>query len=72
MNRNKITHDPVISSTLKELNDTLLDKLPPAYVIGYTESLMVSVLTAFVPASDRYRMLDFIKETIEKAKNVEA
>lgn len=63
------TRDPNIERVLKELNELLIEKNSYQFASGYMESLMVSVLTVFVPARDRARMLDFINMHKEGHEN---
>lgn len=61
--------DPNIYETLKDLNNSLDKKHGLDYAAGYMESLMGEILTAFVPARDRFMMLDVIKKRIESIEN---
>lgn len=58
-----------IAETLSKINNLLIDNEGESYAIGYMETLMDQILTAFVPARDRYRMLDVIKARIEDLQN---
>ncbi len=57
--------DKNIEAALDAYIKALTDKHEYAYSLGYFESFMVNVLTAFVPAMDRAQMLDYIKQNIE-------
>ena len=56
--------DNHIEQKLGELIDVLRKGDNDAYVLGYLESYLADVMTAFVPARDRYAMLDAISVRI--------
>lgn len=64
--------DKNIHKALSEINGLLCKKRGYAYASGYMETLVGEILTAFVPARDRHRMLDVITNRTESIKNEEA
>ena len=50
-----------IKETISAMTDAMIKEKGPEYTLGYMESFLSSLLTAYVPANQWHRMLETIK-----------